>query len=405
LKDIQKERRQTNIAARDLQKKLHVLEYERQNLTSGRTEQFKEVRVTMELPANGKADLHLQYVIPGASWSPLYDARVLSTEGKVELVYYGTVSQRTGEDWNEVEVVLSTAKPAIGGQLASLSPWFLTVQEYVQKMKEQASRSYGHAQQKGERMMAQQQMVQFAKAQEAQEAQEMAKSAEEEGKGLGDDLVVADTETSTTSVFFTVKKKETIPSDGQPHKTAIAVENFPATFEYDASPVLSPYAYLKAKLKNGDRPLLAGTMNVFFDQDFAGNSWIKNTQSGESFDAYFGVDEGVKVERRLEKKDAGADRSLLGGGKTFRTTYVYKLSAQNFKKVPVTFNMKDRLPVSQHQDVKVENVRIEPEPTDRTAKGLVRWTVELKPQEKRVFTVEYTIEHPVDKNIVTGLGE
>ena len=48
----------------------------------------------------------------GASWTPVYEARADETNGSVELSTWATIHQATGEDWNAVELTLSTAVPS-----------------------------------------------------------------------------------------------------------------------------------------------------------------------------------------------------------------------------------------------------------------------------------------------------
>lgn len=71
------------------------------------------------------------YSVKGATWSPSYDCRVFGSENKMTLTYYGLVTQTTGEDWNNVQLTLSTASPAHGGKppsiptkIASFAPVF-----------------------------------------------------------------------------------------------------------------------------------------------------------------------------------------------------------------------------------------------------------------------------------------
>jgi len=62
-----------------------------------------------------KLSLNIAYVIMDASWEAHYDIRVKSGDPKLELSYYGNIFNRTDEDWNDVSVSLSTARPSIGG--------------------------------------------------------------------------------------------------------------------------------------------------------------------------------------------------------------------------------------------------------------------------------------------------
>src|SRR4030095_5858559 len=69
----------------------------------------------------------LSYQLPDAGWRPLYDARLDSEAGHVELAQLGEVQQRTGEDWSGVALTLSTARPAVGAGLPELGSWFLNM--------------------------------------------------------------------------------------------------------------------------------------------------------------------------------------------------------------------------------------------------------------------------------------
>ena len=64
--------------------------------------------------------LKVSYLVSNATWAPSYDVRVQADETRMKLLYYGNISQNSGEDWNNVELVLSTARPSSGGTLPKL---------------------------------------------------------------------------------------------------------------------------------------------------------------------------------------------------------------------------------------------------------------------------------------------
>jgi len=49
----------------------------------------KTVTVRVSAPQAGNLEVALSYTVPGASWVPSYDARVLSSEHAVALGYFG----------------------------------------------------------------------------------------------------------------------------------------------------------------------------------------------------------------------------------------------------------------------------------------------------------------------------
>ncbi|MBD3348846.1 MAG: mucoidy inhibitor MuiA family protein [Candidatus Eisenbacteria bacterium] len=85
----------------------------------------KEVVIDCESAGAGTLALELAYLVPDASWNPEYTLRYLEDEGEVELTYSARIGQATGEDWEEVPVVLSTAAPHVGAAPPELSPKLL----------------------------------------------------------------------------------------------------------------------------------------------------------------------------------------------------------------------------------------------------------------------------------------
>ncbi|MGA4815128.1 mucoidy inhibitor MuiA family protein [Pseudomonas aeruginosa] len=56
-----------------------------------------------------------------------YDARLRDGAKTIELTYQGLVRQSSGEDWTDVDLTLSTARPALGGNVPRLNPWIVDI--------------------------------------------------------------------------------------------------------------------------------------------------------------------------------------------------------------------------------------------------------------------------------------
>jgi uncharacterized protein (TIGR02231 family) len=72
-------------------------------------------------------------VVNGAGWQPLYDLRLQEEEGQpwLELGYLAEVTQQTGEIWQDMQLSLSTARPALAGRIPELDPWYIRPQPPV----------------------------------------------------------------------------------------------------------------------------------------------------------------------------------------------------------------------------------------------------------------------------------
>ena len=86
-----------------------------------------EAVVALEASSGGRAAVELRYQVPGATWRPLYEARLDSGEDSVRLIQRGEVQQATGEEWPDVVLTLSTARPASATEMPRLEPWFVDV--------------------------------------------------------------------------------------------------------------------------------------------------------------------------------------------------------------------------------------------------------------------------------------
>ncbi|HXU07001.1 MAG TPA: mucoidy inhibitor MuiA family protein, partial [Polyangia bacterium] len=69
--------------------------------------------------------LELEYFVPGARWKPAYDLHFASATGQIHIETAGVVEQTTGEDWTEVALLLSTARPGRGIDLPERLAWTL----------------------------------------------------------------------------------------------------------------------------------------------------------------------------------------------------------------------------------------------------------------------------------------
>ena len=71
----------------------------------------------------------LSYIVGIAGWVPHYDIRVKDVQNPVNLFYKANVYQTSGEDWNTVNLNLSTGDPSQSGTKPTLYPWHLSFEE------------------------------------------------------------------------------------------------------------------------------------------------------------------------------------------------------------------------------------------------------------------------------------
>lgn len=367
----------TELKIREIGKKIDVLNRELAQISGHYKKLKRSILVEVEVLKSGNLDLSVFYLVRGASWQPIYDARANFEKSEVEMVSYGIVRQATGEDWQDVEISLSTAKPAIGGRMPYVEPWFLRPYQPRHFLDDDT----------GIARKARVQTMAFDKVKEGEmlatgEGAERYAAVEEKG----------------IAVVYKLAKKANIKSDGAEHKLPISSQTLTAKFEYSSYPRAVLNAYLGSRVTNAPNlQLLAGRVNIFLEGDFVGSSSIDNIGPGEEFDLYLGADENVKVKReQIEKK---VDETLIAGipSPTKRTALKYKLTAENYKSKKINVKLFEAMPVPEDDriKVKIDKVSLEPKEKDwKDRKGIWLWELELEPKAKKEITYTYIIEHP-----------
>ncbi|MBS0663506.1 MAG: mucoidy inhibitor MuiA family protein [Verrucomicrobia bacterium] len=379
----------------DLQNKINTTQSQLNELQGAGGKAYKTVTVRVAATQAGSLDVAVSYTVPGASWAPNYDARVLSGERAVALTYFGLVRQSTGEDWKDVALTLSTARPNLGGAAPTMNPWNLDVFNAIAlREKEVALSSF---QMKAMRGGAN---APAANAADMQRFTTNVAGAVQAPPEQEAELAQAAIEAGTTSASFKIASPSSIASDNAPQKVPVASFKLKANPEYLTVPRQLAAAFLTTKVVNtSEYPLLAGTMNVFLDGTFVATSNLRTVMSGEKFDLALGADEGISVKhKRLNKFTE--DTGLTNSGK--RITYEYLLTIQNNKRTAERVNVADQLPVSRNEKIVVKQILPDPSDVKPTPEGYLKWTLDLKPGEKKELTVKFTVDYPNDVN-VTGL--
>jgi len=103
---------EVNAKLRELRLKEEELRRQLDEVRGDQNKQSWTVEVLATCPAGKTAELALTYLVGGASWTPVYEARADEAAGAVDFATWATIHQGTGEAWDQVELTLSTAVPS-----------------------------------------------------------------------------------------------------------------------------------------------------------------------------------------------------------------------------------------------------------------------------------------------------
>ncbi|MDH4183228.1 MAG: mucoidy inhibitor MuiA family protein, partial [Nitrospinota bacterium] len=372
---IEKDRRKIYEEINRLQRELAQI----QGTGAART---KTVTVAFDAQAAGKGRFEMEYMLAGAWWSPVYVIRGDSEKGVVDITYGARIQQRTGEDWKNVKLTLSTAQPSAGAKAPKVDPWWVGVREL------QVSRYQETSQRAGGRM---------AKAMAPAPAgapMEMDKLAKDEEQVLEARQSMAAVESSGHVVNFNIATRADVPSGGEVKKVSVAQLTLQAQISYVCSPALSQNVFVRATAPNASEfPMLPGEADVFQADSFVGKAMMETVAPREKLELDLGVDPAFKVERKLIKREAGQE-GIISSKKT--TRMVYQTEIHSLLKDTQTVEVSDRLPISRDQRLTLDEVSLDPKPEKKDEQNILTWKLQIKPKEKRKIRMEFTLTHPAD---------
>jgi uncharacterized protein (TIGR02231 family) len=388
----------------DLAGKKGAINQQLEALRNTQGKSIKSVTVRVDAATAGRLEVTLKYAVPGATWASSYDARLHADDRMVELTYYGMVRNATGEDWDNVALTLSTARPGLGGGAPELRPWVVDVRQREEAKDE--GRYSAKSTLAGSRLRTD--LKDVGPAVSVVTTQ----SLQETTAGAPDLLTYdasAAVQTNATSATFRIPSSVSVPSNNSMQRVPIASAKLAAVLRYDATPKMTDTAYLSAEASNNtDYPFLAGAMNTFLDDTFVATSRLKTVMPGEKFQLHLGADEGISIKRALVSRFA-ENTGLTDNGD--RVTYEYLITITNNKKLPERVVFREPLPVSRQEKIVVKLIapeedsvgtKAEPKEVTREEDGRLVWRLDLKPGEKREIPLKFSISYPADLE-VTGL--
>jgi uncharacterized protein (TIGR02231 family) len=327
---------------------------------------FVEVAASVEAATETLAEIELSYHVQAASWQPLYDLGL--TDGQLTASYLAEVTQRTGEDWPAVRLVLSTARRGQHQTLPELRPW------YISRREPEQPGSVGFAF-RGTAKAAPLGGQRLMRAAEMPAAPPMTAEVAESG----------------ANQIYEVARPIAVPADGNPHKTTIARIDLDADVDHIAVPVLAPEAYLRATVTNNSPLLLLpGRARVFRDGQYTGETSLETIAPGEEFELQLGVDDQVRIERKLHRR--ATSKAVVGGSRT--VDIGYETTVENHRPVTARISVHDHIPLSTDGDIKVRLREATPSPDEQTDLGELTWELTLEAGKSAIIRHRFTVEHP-----------
>lgn len=422
---------------------------------------MSEIEVKVSTNAACQAHFTITYFVKNAGWFPSYDIRSEGVNKPLTLSYKANIFQNTQEDWKDVELTLSSSSPSISNVLPELKPYWLdyglapprydnnlignTISGVVTDNKRHpiigasiivpgttigaitdANGRYSITLPDGKRSL------QFAaigyttqtrdaysntlniRLQEDVAVEESAvvgfgaapksvmRSAKVTSNAMMDTEAVEESEVMSVEQSqtmagyeFSIVRKLSIPSDGKSVVTEIGRYELPATYLYKSVPKINKDVYIIAESTQWkNHNLLEGEATIYFDNSFVGKTVLNPYQTSDTLSLSMGQNKAIRVQRT--KVNESTSRKLIASNQVQTLTWL--ITVENTQNQPITIQVQDQLPVSIDNSIEVSAEKLSGGKMNDN--GIVTWTLNLQPGEKRELLLQYKVKSPKGNRLI-----
>jgi len=406
-----KERLKLEEEQQETQKQVDLLKRKRSELAAGYSKKRREALVYLTKNTDQPVTINLHYLVSQVHWHPQYNLRSDEERDSASVEYNAFVRQMSGEDWNGVQLTLSTAQPAFTAEPPVIEPLEIALGPKKVLKAEEIESTLRRVQQERHAAQQVQQPVPFDRSVAfniaAGEEQWLELTQKEDILKAGRKRI---RRMEGVSVTYKLAQPVSLASRTDEQILQIATVDVPADFTHIATPVLTDFVYEEASVKNTSAYVfLPGSYNAYLNGEFVGRGTIELVASGEDFKAGFGVDPQVQVVKELVTKS----EHIEGGNEV--SEFEYKLTVSNYLNKVISLELEDRMPYSRDGSVQIKLLEAEPKISEdpeyqRTElkKGQLRWDLEIPAQaiNENAIVVTYRFRMAHDKQMdITGLFE
>jgi len=389
-RDTLEHRQQLGVKKRELRKRTEALQRDLARMHSGARDSRT---ITMGLEATRAGTLRVSYQVASAGWQPAYRAALDSAASRVDLVRMARIAQKTGEDWKDVKLRLSTSVARRSTTAEEPDPWLLRYTIPVPQQERLAGKRDAIGMLEADKL--ERPAVAYNNA--VMPAVAPAKAAPAPAPAF--EPPTFETE-GTFETEFEVPGLVSLPSDGRLVSIDLAQQPIAVKQRVQVAPRISTEGILTVRAERPEGVWPAGDLQILRDGSFVGQGpW--NPQASETFELSFGRDDLVQVRVDREKGDS-ATTGLLA--RRNQRTIADGFTLVNRHPTPIDVLVLEASPVATSDEITVETV-FDPRPTTESwqkRRGVVAWEKTLAPRESARIGVRYTVSWPRE-GVVPGL--
>lgn len=316
------------------------------------------------VPKSGTYLLEWEYQVPCALWRPEYTAEF--EDGDTTTVNWqssGSVWQASGEDWPNIELSFSTARPTLGAELPLLSDDVL------------ASRQKTDHEKKVIEVTSRDEVIQKTSTVEDHKQSDTPPGLDDGGEAR----------------TYRVPDRVDVPGDGRPHRLQFESWRAEAESGMLCLPEKAWFVFLRSvQINKSGMPLLAGPVTLIKNGGYIGRSKIGYIAQGEKFSLSWGSEDGLVVLRDVVRE---FDETKLRKYKKYN--FQVKSYLANYTGGSRNIRLSERIPVSEIEQLEIKLIADKSTAGfEKNDQGLLTWQIELADGEEKTVKLAFEVGMP-----------
>ena len=336
------------------------------------------VDVSAQAEGPQKGQLRISYFVGNAGWQPVNDAFLDLEAAQLTIKRGALVKQATGENWDQVALVLSTSQPT--GKVAPAE--VVAERRWLEDP---------------ERRLLQGEIT-FHESARADDTGNFVVLKNEIASPASLRLSYSTAQTEILAggliVTYAYPQKLSLATGADAAKLALGSLEFTPNIAAEAVPLYDGSAFLTATFTNdsGEEILPTNNTQLFLDGEFVGSVNQPLLSSGAEARLPFGPIEGLQLTRDVTRNQG--DRGILT--KSNERVENIRIGVENLTDRAWTVRLVDRVPYAEQEDLQITWSAL-PEPSEKDVegkRGVLAWTFELPAGKDKTIKLDQRLSWP-----------
>ena len=359
---LNREKAELNAAQNHLDQRLAALRQDYNNRYPKKNTRY-DYRIVLAVDAEkaGSGQVNFSYLVRSAGWTPEIEFRSQGYGKPMILQQRAQLYQKTGKDWNNVELFVSTGNPISHRNKPMLQPWVLRIIEASRVNNTLKGMAVYEAisadMEAGEEMVAEQDLIRYHHP------------------------LVSTTQQLAYRRYSFDRKFSIRGNASYTIRVKLDRAELDCAYRLVAVPKLDERVYVQARFTDWQEYMLPNAQaKLYYENTFIGQIQLDGSLYTDTLELSMGIDEGLRVTRELIMSKS---KNKIIGNKSVQER-IYRYIAQNFRSTEVRLYVQDHLPLSRQDGLEIEKLECG-DGRYTASDGMIEWELILPAKGTKEF--------------------